>query len=159
MVRCTHQKPKTWCYHIIFISILQNMVGILLGKLRLIFQDLVNFQSFRNLSYFYIMMSNCKNGSMIALEHHHMSFQPHHTCHIIMHAMSSLPFLFLCHYWSPLTSMTTTFNNTNQPHSLILLVEMFEWNRMTCCLWVWLYLCIMLVLDLHYEEKKVPKIW
>ena len=39
MVIWTHQQDKTWWPHIIFISILQNMVGILLRPLRKIYQN------------------------------------------------------------------------------------------------------------------------
>ena len=49
---------------------------------------LFNFQSFNMLLYFYRMVSNCKNDFMGALEHHHMTLKPHHTCHTIIHVMS-----------------------------------------------------------------------
>ena len=44
MVRCTHQQATSRWSQIIFIIFLQNMEGMLLGKLRPFFQYLVNFQ-------------------------------------------------------------------------------------------------------------------
>ena len=90
------------------------------------FSYLVNFQSFTKLPYFSRMMSDYNTDFLIAPEHHYVSFQPHHTCHIIILSMSLLPLSFLClslslpyHHvfgypfvihWTPLTSMTITFN-------------------------------------------------
>ena len=34
------------------------------------------------------MVLNCKKDFMRALEHHHMTLQPHHTCHIMIHVIS-----------------------------------------------------------------------
>ena len=91
------------------------------------FSYLVNFQSLTKLPYFSKLTSDYNTDFLIALEHHYVSFQPHHTCHIIILAMSLLPLSFLClslslpclHHvfgypfvihWTPLTSMTITFN-------------------------------------------------
>ena len=44
MVRCTHQQATYLWSRVIFIIFIQNMVGILLGQLRPVFQYLINFQ-------------------------------------------------------------------------------------------------------------------
>ena len=59
------------------------------------FSYLVNFQSFTKLPYFSRMMSNYSTDFLIAPEHHYVSFQPHHTCHIIILSMSLLPLSFI----------------------------------------------------------------
>ena len=104
------------------------------------FSYLVNFQSFTKLPYFSRMMSDYNTDFLIAPEHHYVSFQPHHTCRIIILSMSLLPFSFLYLSLSlpwhlvfgypfvicrtPLTSMTITYNLYNILYkSLFLLVN------------------------------------
>ena len=82
----SHHKFHMPCHHFLCYSVVINELWF--------FLYLDNFQSFsksfRKFSYFYIMMSNCKNDFMGALEHHHMTLQPHHTCHNIIHVISLL---------------------------------------------------------------------
>ena len=80
----SHHTCHMPCHHFLCYSFVINELWF--------FLYLVNFQnfnkSFNNLPYFYILVSNCKNDFIGALKHHHMNFQPHHTCHIIIHTMS-----------------------------------------------------------------------
>ena len=58
------------------------------------FSYLINFQSFTKLPYFSRMMLDYNTDFLIAPEHHYVSFQPHHTCHIVILAMLLLPLSF-----------------------------------------------------------------
>ena len=70
----------------------------------------------------------------------------HHACHVITSfviplsytkfSLPSCPWLFLWHYWTPLTSMTTTFNILplwNWWKHVNILPLSQQWQRITCC--------------------------